>query len=121
MCLFLVRPRRELKISPKKLGNTETKQCLIFAKLRTQRVFSPIQLQTKTLQELINQLGLKFSDFPSKRLSHIYFRTSKNLLFYFNEDMMDQILPNHVIEVEIEADPDEPSLFCVTLSEIKPE
>jgi len=107
-----------LKPLPKKLAFGETEKCLIFVKLCSQKVFSPIQLQTKTLDELLNRLKDKFPEFPSKKISHIYFKTCKDLIFYFDEEMMDQILPNHVIEIDIEVDPDDPTMHCLNMNEI---
>lgn len=75
---------------------------LIFVKLETQKVFTPMHLTTKTVRGLLRKLEAKFpGEVKSSRVSCVYQRTRKNLTFYLDDDMMEFLTPNEVFNVEV--------------------
>ena len=75
---------------------------LIFVKLETQKVFTPMHLTTKTVRGLLRKLESKFpGEVKSSRVSCVYQRTRKNLTFYLDDDMMEFLTPNEVFNVEV--------------------
>ena len=75
---------------------------LIFVKLESQKVFTPMHLTTKTVRGLLRKLEAKFpGDVKSSRVSCVYQRTRKNLTFYLDDDMMELLTPNEVFNIEV--------------------
>ena len=75
---------------------------LIFVKLESQKVFTPMHLTSKTVRGLLRKLETKFpGEVKSTRVSCVYQRTRKNLTFYLDDDMMEFLTPNEVFNVEV--------------------
>ncbi|XP_059080880.1 sodium bicarbonate cotransporter 3-like isoform X1 [Tigriopus californicus] len=97
-----VRPRGK-SISAGSTIQTKATKHLIFVKLNHQNVFTPLNLNVKTVIGLIRRLEAKFpGQIQPSQIEHLFQRSRRNLTFILDDDMMDFIEPNEVFDIELE-------------------
>lgn len=96
-----VRPRGK-SISAGSTITTKGTKHLIFVKLNHQNVFTPLNLNVKTVAGLIRRLEGKFpGQINPSQIENVFQRSKRNLTFILDDDMMDFIEPNEVFDIEI--------------------
>ena len=86
-----------------------TPKCFIYVKLDEHDIFTPLQMEDKTVASLLAKLELKFGSecFQASKVGKVFQRNKKKFIFHLDDDMMEYIQPHEVFNIEITEDMDE--------------
>ena len=105
--------------SPRKLP-----KCCIYVKLDSQKIYTPLHLEEKSVSSLLTSLEIKFGkeEFDASKIDKIYQMNKKKFVFHLDDDMMEYVQSHEVFNIELaEVVSEEDSLkkFNLTLTEME--
>ncbi len=100
-------------------GGPPHQKSIIFVRLQGQKVFTPMNLGSKTVRGLLRRLESKFpGEVIASRVAGVFQKTKKDLIFHLDDDTVELISSNEVFEVEVKPSYDDDEKYEVTLIEV---